>query len=100
MARLTVEGDYFLCPHCGADVRKGQAACPECGSCEETGWSDAATESFADGGDGEDDDFDYHEFLEREFPDHAQPLTARQKLSRLGIVLICLLLILTLIFFQ
>ena len=100
MARLTVEGGYFLCPHCGAEVRKGQAACPECGSCEETGWSDAATEGFADGGYDEDDDFDYNEFVESEFPDHAQPLTARQKLTKLAIVLICLALILTFIFSQ
>lgn len=31
--------DYFICPHCGADVAKGSLACPECGSDETTGWS-------------------------------------------------------------
>jgi hypothetical protein len=31
------------CPHCGAAVPRGAAACPECGSDEETGWVDDET---------------------------------------------------------
>lgn len=34
--------DYFSCPICGARVRIGARACPECGSDEQTGWSEAA----------------------------------------------------------
>ncbi len=30
----------FDCPNCGAAVPVGAAACPECGSDEQTGWSD------------------------------------------------------------
>ncbi|MBB6429997.1 zinc ribbon domain-containing protein [Algisphaera agarilytica] len=30
----------FDCPNCGAKVPSGALACPECGSDEETGWSD------------------------------------------------------------
>ena len=30
----------FPCPNCGAEVRAGSRSCPECGSDEETGWSD------------------------------------------------------------
>jgi hypothetical protein len=33
---------HFICPHCGADVPFDAAACPECGSDEETGWSQDA----------------------------------------------------------
>ena len=28
----------FECPHCGAQVREGRLACPECGSDADTGW--------------------------------------------------------------
>jgi hypothetical protein len=52
------------CPHCGADLPRGAKACPECGSCEKTGWSeDAAASSLGI----PDQDFDYEEFTEREF---------------------------------
>jgi hypothetical protein len=33
---------YFTCPHCGAQVPSSATACPECGSDNETGWSEAA----------------------------------------------------------
>ncbi len=32
--------DYFICPHCEAKVPRGASACPECGSDENTGWSE------------------------------------------------------------
>ena len=32
--------DYFICPHCGADVAWDAVVCPECGSDDETGWSE------------------------------------------------------------
>ncbi len=32
----------FTCPHCGAEVPPGAAACPECGSDSQTGWSEKA----------------------------------------------------------
>ncbi len=32
--------DYFVCPHCYAEVPSGAPACPKCGSDEETGWSE------------------------------------------------------------
>ncbi len=32
--------DYFICPHCGAEVPLGAPACPKCGSDDETGWSE------------------------------------------------------------
>jgi uncharacterized membrane protein YvbJ len=53
-----------VCPNCGADVPSGAKVCPECGSDEETGWSE---EAHADGLDLPEENFDYDDFLKREF---------------------------------
>jgi len=52
------------CPHCGADVPPRVKACPECGADESTGWSDQARNDDL-GLPAE--DFDYQEFVRREF---------------------------------
>ena len=52
------------CPHCGAEVPAGARACPECGSDEQTGWSEAAQ---TEGLNLPDDSFDYQDFVSREF---------------------------------
>ena len=52
------------CPNCGADVPPKARACPECGACEETGWSDES--ETGDLGLPE-ESFDYDEFVKREF---------------------------------
>lgn len=54
----------MTCPNCGAVVPPKAKACPECGSCEETGWSEEASSS---GLDLPDDEFNYNEFVEKEF---------------------------------
>ena len=54
------------CPNCGADVPRNAKACPECGSCEETGWSE---EAAASGLGLPDEEFDYDDFVKREFGD-------------------------------
>lgn len=53
-----------VCPHCGALVPDDARSCPECGSDEETGWSDKAQAQRLD---LPDDDFDYDEFVKEEF---------------------------------
>jgi hypothetical protein len=53
-----------ICPNCGATVPRNAKACPECGSDEQTGWSDA-TET--DGLDLPDENFDYDNFVKKEF---------------------------------
>ena len=59
------------CPNCGADVPPRAKACPECGSCEKTGWSDAAASEALD---LPDDDLEYSEFVKKEFgPQKALP---------------------------
>jgi hypothetical protein len=52
------------CPVCGADVPRRARACPQCGSDESTGWSDHAQAQSLD---LPDDEFNYDEFVEREF---------------------------------
>ena len=53
-----------ICPNCGANVPREAKACPECGSDEQTGWSE---ETHVDGIDLPDDSFDYDDFVKREF---------------------------------
>ena len=52
------------CPNCGADVPRGAKACPACGSDETTGWSEDAS---VQGLGLPDDEFNYDEFVQREF---------------------------------
>jgi len=52
------------CPHCGADIPANAKACLECGSDESTGWSEQAQ---IDALDLPHDDFDYKDFVQREF---------------------------------
>jgi uncharacterized membrane protein YvbJ len=54
--------DY--CPNCGAEVPPNAKACPECGSDERTGWSDRA---HGDRLGLPDEEFDYDEFVKKEF---------------------------------
>lgn len=54
-----------VCPACGEDVPRNALACPECGADERSGWREDADE--VDGLGLDDDDFDYDDFVEREF---------------------------------
>ena len=53
-----------VCPNCGAEVPPDAKACPECGSDEQTGWSEAARYDDLNLPDG---NFDYDDFVKREF---------------------------------
>jgi hypothetical protein len=53
-----------FCPICGTEVPPNAKACPECGSDEETGWSDRARAQQLD---VPDDEFNYDEFVNEEF---------------------------------
>ena len=65
------------CPVCGEWVSKGQAACDECGACEKSGWKkDAETD---DGLDLPDDEFDYDDFIAREFGGKQDGVSGNQR---------------------
>jgi hypothetical protein len=53
------------CPVCGEWVPRGAAACDDCGACAKSGWK--ANADIYDGVDLPDDDFDYDDFIQREF---------------------------------
>ena len=65
------------CPACGEWVPRGAAACDDCGACDRSGWKkDSAVH---DGLDLPDEDFDYDEFVEREFGSNSGGKTARKE---------------------
>lgn len=77
-ARRRLPSASFPCPHCGGEVPGGRQSCPQCGASESDGWGDGSGDegsegasggwdSEASGGWGDDSDFDYEAFVEREF---------------------------------
>ena len=59
-----------ICPNCGADVPRNAKACPECGADEKTGWSE---EARTGGLDLPDEEFNYDEFVKKEFGKETKP---------------------------
>src|SRR6185503_8613566 len=53
-----------ICPNCGAAVPPDAKACPDCGSDDQTGWSETAA---AAGLGLPDESFDYDKFVDEEF---------------------------------
>jgi hypothetical protein len=77
----------FSCPNCGGTVPAKAAACPHCGSDEQTGWSEGTYLDGIDLG----DDFDYEETLSGEFsPDRTKQIHS----GRLIVIALLLLLFL------
>ena len=83
------ERDYFICPQCGEEVEAGARVCPNCGSDDGTGWSEDADKWQADipVGYGPDEEFDYDEFVGREF---AQPAGQASALPRAFVIALAL----------
>jgi len=78
------------CPNCGYDLKDSAKFCPQCGSDEQTGWSEDA------GPDSEielPEDFDYLEALEKELGDSSgtkSRLSRGQKMKAVGTILLAL----------
>jgi hypothetical protein len=93
--------DFFLCPCCGARVAAGAKFCRECGADAEVGWDTEAFDGDVTGGYQDDDDFDYDEFIAREFPQQAEPQPGRivrRAVWILLVLIVCAALILLLFF--
>jgi len=58
------------CSNCGADVPRKAKACPECGACDNTGW---ANEAGYESANLKEQEFDYDDFVVREFGDGGRP---------------------------
>ncbi len=69
------------CPVCGEWVYRGQAACGECGACEKSGWR--ADAGHTDGLDLPDEDFDYDDFIAREFGGKDERRIGEGRMSRI-----------------
>ncbi len=54
-----------ICPVCGEEVPRKALACPECGADDKSGWREEA--HTYDAVDLPNDDFNYDEFVRREF---------------------------------
>jgi len=90
----------FACPCCGADVPSQAAVCPECGACEEFGWNEGWEDELQDHPDGYGDDtFDYEEYLEREFPEDAEP-SPRAMIKKTAVAILIVLICLSLLAWQ
>ena len=76
-----------ICPNCGEMVPEKAKACPECGACEETGWSEDAK---ADALGVPDDSFDYDDYIKREFEENPK---IKRKLSAVWFITGSILLI-------
>jgi hypothetical protein len=62
-----------VCPVCGEDVPRRALACPQCGSDHNTGWKeDAYTYDGLDLPD-DPDEFNYDEFVQKEFGPRSLP---------------------------
>ena len=76
---------FFVCPNCGAEVPMKAKSCPECGSDENTGWSE---DTYLDGISLPDEDDD----------DPARPTGSLDKLRPLWVVVAFILLALAALF--
>ena len=87
--------DTFDCPHCGEELPLGMKRCRTCGASDDCGWEEAEAQ-YADGRYDSDDDFDYDDFIAREFgtdggPPLAETRDLQFRLVILGIVVAMLL---------
>jgi hypothetical protein len=85
--------EFFVCPHCGATVQIDATFCRECGSDDQTGWSEDAERTQFDCG----NEFDYDEFIEREFPD-SNPMSTGESVKKNAVILIVILTCISLLY--
>ena len=76
-SEIDSDADYFICPSCGDEVRIGPRGCPRCSS--PPAKSEPDDPYLYDGLDlPDDDDFDYDEFVAREFGTGPKKKTAKE----------------------
>jgi hypothetical protein len=70
-------------------VPAGAQFCRECGASEDSGWNDDTdTDAYSD---DSEDDFDYDDYIRREFPDQAAPGGYPWKRLILGILILLII---------
>lgn len=68
---MTAIEDLDECPFCGASLSADATVCRRCGASEEYGWNSVENPLDEFGADYGEDDFDYDDFVAREFPEQA-----------------------------
>ena len=80
------------CPVCGDDVSPNALACPGCGADHNSGWAEDGT--HLDGVDLPGENFDYDQFVEREFGSKANPAGQKKVWWAIGVVLLIMVVVL------
>jgi uncharacterized membrane protein YvbJ len=80
-----------VCPVCGEDVPRGSLACPECGADHNSGWREDA--NTYDALDLPGADFNYEDFIRKQFGSVGKPARVRTAWWIAAIVLILILLV-------
>lgn len=70
MTRKTKLKTPEVCPVCGEDVPPNALACPECGADHNSGWKEDTLDVSSV---PSEDDFDYDEFVQKEFGTEVKP---------------------------
>ena len=73
------------CPACGEWVRRGELACDCCGACERSGWR--AESDVYDGVDLPDEDFNYDDFIAKEFGEGSAKRSMKNVWWWVGVIL-------------
>jgi hypothetical protein len=79
-----------ICPNCGAPVPRRAKACPACGADERTGWAEDAHTGDLD---LPDEDFDYDDYVRREFGGEVKPRGLHWFWWLIGVVLLVVFLL-------
>ena len=88
--------DTVPCPHCGEDIASDASFCRHCGATDESGWND---DEWDDPVSREEEDDEYQEFLQREFPDEfPTPVTTRRIFVTVIVALLCLAFLIAILF--
>ncbi|MDD5678360.1 MAG: zinc ribbon domain-containing protein [Kiritimatiellae bacterium] len=85
-----------ICPVCSAEIPPAARACPECGADDTTGWNEDRT--VYDGLDLPDDEFNYDEYLRKEFGDAKKPCDKKRLIWAVLIGLAFVVLLFSIVF--
>ena len=88
--KTNTDADWYACPDCGAEVRVGSRGCEECRAKSRKPW-----EQDGDHLDGVDmpEDFDYDDFIRREF-EGKERLNKRARLWKITAIVLLVLMVL------
>ena len=73
--------EQIPCPHCGADIDATANFCRHCGSSDADGWREDFDNDI-------DDDFDYEQFVEENFPEHTTNTQTRTLWRFIALILL------------